>query len=90
MNAAERTRDEPDRVGHVGDQRRVTDGEQRRERDQRPRTDDNIDRSRSHAGAGDGKSGKRAHLIGLYRYAAAATIGLREDDARGYLALSCT
>ena len=67
MSTAERPRHEPDGVRHVGDQGRIPEGEQRRERDQRPRTDDNIDKSRSHAGASDGKCGKRAHFIGLYR-----------------------
>src|SRR5205814_10181860 len=44
---------EPDRVRHVRRHRRVAEREQHGERDQRPASDDRVDRARRHPGGGD-------------------------------------
>jgi hypothetical protein len=61
---AGRTRDQADGVGDVGDDRRVTEAEQDREREQRPTPDDGVDRPRDDAGEEDRDCMKQAHHSG--------------------------
>src|SRR5665647_2486426 len=49
MNTRDAACDEANGVGNVGDQRRIPEEQQRRERDQRAGTDDGVDRPRSHS-----------------------------------------
>ena len=62
---ADVARDQADVVGHVGQHRRVAQGEQGGEGDQRARADDDVDRARGQSGGEDGQGIQRGHGEGL-------------------------
>ncbi len=61
QRAADPAEHEPDGVGDVGRHRRIADRQQRRERHQRARADDRVDRPRDHAGPRHGEHLEERH-----------------------------
>ena len=78
--AGHRARHEADGVRHVGRDRRVAEGEQHREGDQRPAADHRVDRPRRESGEADGD-----HLAEVHRGILGARGRARTGESAGHL-----